>query len=683
MHKAGDRRKQRIRLSIGAGVLGALVAAFTLFAGVLPAAASGGSGAFTMGTGSVNVAAGSANNTITFTPSSVTGSTGGVCFEPAVTGGDSGYVTFSPATVTVPNSSTSTQTLHYSVQPNAPGGQAFVTLIGCNSSSVSGTGSPTSTTINITAAGAGVPVLLSINPSHGPTGTLVAFTLAASVPVTSVSFGSQQVSQNLTSSSFQVAAPAGSGTVNVTVTNNAGSTTLANAFTYDPAVIGVSPSSGPVGQSVTISGSNFTGVTGVFFGGTPASATFVNDSTITAFAPPGHSLGDIVHVVVTTTTGTSPTTPADEFTYAATAGPTITGVTGSCTIAGGTTIAVTGTGFVVGATATIGGNAANINVTDANDATVICPAQGSVGQYPLMITVNSQATNAFQVTYAAAAAPTVTSVVPNSGPLAGGNSVTVNGTNFQTSGLAVTFGPNAATCSSVTATSMSCVAPGHAAGTVDITVSVNSVASANTSADNYTYTGTPVITSISPTSGPTGTTVVVTGFNFTGTTAVKFGTTVVATSDVTISSDTSLSVVVPDSLAANDYDIIITNLSGTSATSTADVFTVTTGDIASLTLRGTFTLIGWVGKDGMPVGDALKGGASGPHDGTNDITSSVSVIWGFNTLTQTFQGYFPSAANVPGANDLTTLTFGVGYFVGLTNPSAGTVVWKVEVGSQS
>jgi hypothetical protein len=59
------------------------------------------------------------------------------------------------------------------------------------------------------------------------------------------------------------------------------------------------------------------------------------------------------------------------------------------------------------------------------------------------------------------------------------------------------------------------------------------------------------------------------------------------------------------------------------------------------------------------------------------------VIWGLNTVTQTFQGYFPSAANVPGANDLNTLSYGSGYFVGLNDPTAGTVSWKVEVGSPS
>jgi hypothetical protein len=636
-----------------------------------------------MSNAGLNATAGTTGNAISFTPSAVTGGSGGVCFAADVSGALAGAITFSPDTITLSNGTTSVQTLHYSVSPGAPNGAATVTLTDCNGSTITGTGSPTSTTITVSAVPSGTPVLVGISPSHGPTGTMVTFQLAASQPVTSVSFGSQTVSQNLTSSNFQVAAPAGSGTVDVTVTNNTGSTTLPAAFTYDPAVTGVSPSSGPTGTTVTISGSNFTGLQQVKFGAFIAIVSNYTDSAITATVPSGPINGTTVNVIVTAGNVQSADTAADDFTYSATAGPTITGVSGSCTLAGGTTIAVTGTGFVVGATATIGGDNANINVTSATTATVTCPAQGSTGTYPLVITYNSQGTNAFNVTYAAAAQPTVTSVVPNMGPLAGGNSVTVNGTNFQSSGLVVTFGANTATCSNVTATAMTCTAPAHSAGAVDVTVSVNSVASANTAADNYTYTGLPIVTSISPTSGPTGSSVVVNGFNFTGATAVKFDSTVVNTGDVTINSDTMITVTVPNTLTAGAHDITVTTPSGTSATSDADQFTVTAGDIATLLLRGRFTLIGWVGKDGMAVGDALKGGPSGPQNGTNDVTSKVSVIWGLNTVTQTFQGYFPSAANVPGANDLNTLSYGSGYFVGLNDPTAGTVSWKVEVGSPS
>jgi hypothetical protein len=83
------------------------------------------------------------------------------------------------------------------------------------------------------------------------------------------------------------------------------------------AVTGVSPSSGPVsgGTSVTITGSGFTGATAVNFGGTAASSFTVNsDTSITATAPAATAVGP-VDVTVTTPSGTSAASSADQFTY--------------------------------------------------------------------------------------------------------------------------------------------------------------------------------------------------------------------------------------------------------------------------------------------------------------------------------------------------------------------------------
>lgn len=83
------------------------------------------------------------------------------------------------------------------------------------------------------------------------------------------------------------------------------------------AVTGVSPGSGPVpgGTSVMITGSGFTGTTAVNFGATAASSFTVNsDTSITATAPAATAAGP-VDVTVTTPSGTSATSSADQFTY--------------------------------------------------------------------------------------------------------------------------------------------------------------------------------------------------------------------------------------------------------------------------------------------------------------------------------------------------------------------------------
>jgi hypothetical protein len=67
--------------------------------------------------------------------------------------------------------------------------------------------------------------------------------------------------------------------------------------------------------------------------------------------------------------------------------------------------------------------------------------------------------------------PHITSVSPGSGPLTGGTSVTITGTNLA-GASSVTFGGVAASVSTNTATQIVVTAPAHAAGAVDVTVTV-------------------------------------------------------------------------------------------------------------------------------------------------------------------------------------------------------------------
>jgi hypothetical protein len=81
-----------------------------------------------------------------------------------------------------------------------------------------------------------------------------------------------------------------------------------------PTVTGVAPNSGPAagGTAITITGTNFTGATAVYFGTAPASFTFNNATSITAASPVGTGTVDIT---VTTPSGTSAASAADQFTY--------------------------------------------------------------------------------------------------------------------------------------------------------------------------------------------------------------------------------------------------------------------------------------------------------------------------------------------------------------------------------
>ena len=65
---------------------------------------------------------------------------------------------------------------------------------------------------------------------------------------------------------------------------------------------------------MTVSGSFFTGATTVTFNGLSVPFTVVNDTTITATAPPG-ATGTTVDIFVTTPGGTTSQVSGDRFTY--------------------------------------------------------------------------------------------------------------------------------------------------------------------------------------------------------------------------------------------------------------------------------------------------------------------------------------------------------------------------------
>jgi uncharacterized repeat protein (TIGR03803 family) len=106
-----------------------------------------------------------------------------------------------------------------------------------------------------------------------------------------------------------VPVPAGATTGFVTVTTPGGSLKSNHKFLVEPVIVSFSPTSGKVGDPVTINGTSFTGATKVTFGGVKATFTVVNDSQITTTVPVGAKTGKIQ---VTTPGGTA--TSATDFT---------------------------------------------------------------------------------------------------------------------------------------------------------------------------------------------------------------------------------------------------------------------------------------------------------------------------------------------------------------------------------
>jgi hypothetical protein len=167
------------------------------------------------------------------------------------------------------------------------------------------------------------PTVTSISPATGPTagGTVVAITGTGFTGTTTVKFGSNTAPSFTVNSATSITAtsPAGTGTVDVTVTTPIGTsvTSSADLYTYSaaPTVTSISPATGPTagGTVITITGTGFAGTTTVKFGSTTASSFTVNSATsITATSPAGTGTID---VTVTTPIGTSVTSSNDRFTY--------------------------------------------------------------------------------------------------------------------------------------------------------------------------------------------------------------------------------------------------------------------------------------------------------------------------------------------------------------------------------
>jgi len=149
---------------------------------------------------------------------------------------------------------------------------------------------------------------------------------------------------------------------------SSGTQTFVETNIAAPVVSQVSPFTGlETGEApVTITGSNFTGATAVYFGTTLASFTVTNDNSISATSPSTLEAGT-VDVTVVTPAGTSTVHAADHFTYTAQNGPSTVPCNPTCTntessALNSTTVSVTGnSGTTTSASTTITTNTATLS----------------------------------------------------------------------------------------------------------------------------------------------------------------------------------------------------------------------------------------------------------------------------------------------------------------------------------
>ena len=415
------------------------------------------------------------------------------------------------------------------------------------------------------------PSISSFSPSSGAPGTSVTITGANFSGATAVTFGGAGATFSVDSSTqITATVPQGASTGAVAVMTGAGTGTSSTTFTVTPppapAIGSFTPTSGTAGTAVTITGTNFTGATGVTFGGASAAYTVSSPTQITATVPQNASTGAIA-----VTTGAGTAASSTSFTVTAPPPPAAPAITSfsPASAAPGTTVTISGTSLAGATAVAFNGAAAVFNVISATQIQTVVPAGSSTGKVTVT-TAGGTATSAtdFVVT---GGPPSISSFSPTTG--AAGTTVTITGTNFTSVDL-VSFGGASALYSVVSPTELHAAVPaGAASGKIVVATSSGSAQSATdftvTSSSPPPPPAAPAISSFSPSSGASGTSVTITGANFASASAVSFAGTAAT---YTVVSATQITATVP--AAAASGRIGVTTPGGT-AQSTSD-FTVTT-----------------------------------------------------------------------------------------------------------
>ncbi|HTH46321.1 MAG TPA: hypothetical protein VMB21_02295 [Candidatus Limnocylindria bacterium] len=134
------------------------------------------------------------------------------------------------------------------------------------------------------------PSVLSFSPVGGPSGTVVTITGTGLSNTKKVLFGSVAATAgtNINANTVTAVVPINTFTAPITVITANGTNTSATPFYLPPQVNGLSPSTGPVGTVVTLTGVNFTGTTKVELAGQSlAGFTVTATNKITVTVPDG------------------------------------------------------------------------------------------------------------------------------------------------------------------------------------------------------------------------------------------------------------------------------------------------------------------------------------------------------------------------------------------------------------
>lgn len=343
------------------------------------------------------------------------------------------------------------------------------------------------------------PVITSFSPESAFAGGTVTINGGNFTGTSAVYFGNTPVASFIVSpSGTSITAITGSGNTGlVKVVTPAGADSLGN-FTYlsKPTISSFNPLLGNAGSTVFITGTNFKNVTAVLFGGeTAISFTVVSETSISAVVGNGHT----GQIEVITTGGSA---FANGFIYNNNASvtdfyPKSAGTGSAVYLYGFNLASVTGVKF--------GGVPASSFTIESPTRIKAIVGTGATGE--ISVTNHLTTTNKPGFTFLSATSPSVTSISPVSGST--GSVITITGKQL-TGVTEVRFGNTMAEAFEVLSDSVIIATVGSGStGSVTLLSPGGDV-----SAEGFTYSPGPVITSFFPLSAPPLTPLTIVGQNF-------------------------------------------------------------------------------------------------------------------------------------------------------------------------
>jgi uncharacterized repeat protein (TIGR01451 family) len=398
--------------------------------------------------------------------------------------------------------------------------------------------------------------ITDFDPTFGKTNSPVVINGPNFNGVTTVRFNGQSASfQQTASTQITAFVPIGATTGPISVTTSLGTVSSTMDFTVigdEPFITDFSPTSGGPGTIIRIEGVQFTGATKVMFNDLPAAFQVPSDTQMTAAVPFGVTTGPIS---VTSPSGIG----SSKMNFYVP--PAITGFSPAFGKPGDP-ITVDGVNFIDCVGVEFNGQEAEPPEVLSNTKLIAkVPTNAFTGRITV-VTPIAQADSATNFLVA----PRISGFSPATG--APGTNVTVTGANLS-GATAVKFNGTNATFSVVNPSQISATVPqGATTGPLSVTTS------AGTATTPTNFFLAPKITGFSPSDGEAGTPVTITGVNFTGATAVRFGG---ATAFFEVPAPTQISANVPTNAVTGP--ISVTAPAGT-ATTSSNFVVFTTADLA-------------------------------------------------------------------------------------------------------